>query len=149
MKEKIKIEKIYDTDGCIDGYKLGNWYLMKVYYWGYSNDYYWVINNGDWIESGYENKYVHGKTIIPQNCKNGKELLKKLYLEKTKLETMEVYMSQNHSYKDADRITIDYNDEDECFYGWMFKNNEHIGEYTCEDYDEIVSFFSHLHVLWW
>ena len=39
---QIEFEVIRDSEGIIDGYRLGKYYLMKHYYW--MNSYEWIIN---------------------------------------------------------------------------------------------------------
>lgn len=38
----IEFEVLRDDDGIVDGYRLGDYYLMKHYIW--MNDYEWIIN---------------------------------------------------------------------------------------------------------
>lgn len=75
----MKFEKIYDWDGEVRGYKLGDFYLMKHYHWG--NNYSWIINKtGDTFYFGYEwDKAVRsGEVEMVLTCKQGKERLKEL-----------------------------------------------------------------------
>ena len=74
--KNIKFEVIRDYDGNVDGYKLGEWYLMKHYYW--NNDYEWIINKtGKQHYTGYEfDKAQDNKEIeIVLSCKAGKQRL--------------------------------------------------------------------------
>lgn len=78
-----KFETLRDEDG-VYGYKLGNWYLMKIYSWG--NSYTWYIFDKPTIHlydyekskmgpvgDGHEQGYVH-------NLKEGKQILIDRYL---------------------------------------------------------------------
>lgn len=77
----IKFEVIRDCDGVVDGYKLGDWYLMKHYYW--DNNYSWIINKtGKSVYSYYEwdMEYRNGNVEVVNSCKQGKEILKNRYV---------------------------------------------------------------------
>lgn len=68
--DKLKLKKIYDWDNEVAGYKLGDYYLMKHYYWG--NEYQWIINKTG--ESYYHN-YEKGDYITVRSFKDGKAKL--------------------------------------------------------------------------
>lgn len=77
-----KFEIIRDCDGVVDGYKLGEWYLMKYYYW--NNSYSWIINKtGKTVYSYYEwDKAYKNKEVEPvDSCKVGKQILIERYKE--------------------------------------------------------------------
>lgn len=79
---KIKFEVIRDLDGDVNGYKLGEWYLIKRYYWG--NNYEWIINQtGEthYFDCEFSRAYSEGKIEIVSSCKRGKEILIKRFLE--------------------------------------------------------------------
>lgn len=77
---KIKFEIIRDWDGEIKGYKLGNNFLFKHYYYG--NNYCWYISlKGDkqyCSQTEFSRAYTNGDIIAVSSCKRGKELLVKL-----------------------------------------------------------------------
>ena len=69
----MKIEKIRDYDGEIMGYKLGSFYLMKIYTWG--NSYSWCINS--------DGRFYYYQCEQPEygwysSCKEGKAKLHEL-----------------------------------------------------------------------
>ena len=73
---KVKFEVIRDFDGNVDGYKLGNWYLMKHYFW--DNEFSWILNkDGRCVYSSYEysKKYDAGEIIPVLSCREGKQRL--------------------------------------------------------------------------
>lgn len=79
---KIKFEIIRDSNNDVNGYKLGEWYLVKHYYWG--NSYEWIINNtGETHYFNYEfsRAYSEGKIEIVSSCKKGKEVLIERFLK--------------------------------------------------------------------
>lgn len=73
-----KFEIIRDDDG-VSGYKLGNWYLMKLYYW--ANNYTWyVLNTPEIYLSDYEKRQMHhvsgdNDQGYVSNLKEGKQIL--------------------------------------------------------------------------
>lgn len=72
----MKIEKLYDYDGQIDGYKLGDYYLMKLYTWG--NHYEWIINKtgeNHYYTCEFDKKLDNGEVILCDNFKQGKQKL--------------------------------------------------------------------------
>lgn len=77
----IKFEIIRDCDGVVDGYKLGDWYLMKHYYW--NNSYSWIINKTGkcmYTYCEWEKAYKNGEVEVVNSCKQGKEILKNRYV---------------------------------------------------------------------
>lgn len=78
MNKKVKIERLYDVDGEISGYKLGEWFLMKDYYYG--NYYSWYIAKTDKGFSHYEtyDAIKSGAMIIVSSYKAGIAKLKEL-----------------------------------------------------------------------
>lgn len=73
---KIKFEVIRDFDGNVDGYKLGDWYLMKHYYW--DNEYSWIINQtgrGFYGHYEFHKALESGEISIVGSCKEGKQRL--------------------------------------------------------------------------
>ena len=73
-----KFLKLYDEDGEVRGYKLGDHYLMKVYGWsGYS----WVINKDGrrhYSSVDYSNALANHEIESVSSCKAGKARLKEL-----------------------------------------------------------------------
>ena len=73
-----KFLKLYDEDGEVRGYKLGDHYLMKVYGWsGYS----WVINKDGrrhYSSVDYSNALANHEVESVSSCKAGKARLKEL-----------------------------------------------------------------------
>ena len=73
---RTKFEVIRDVDGNVDGYKLGNWYLMKHYYW--ANDYEWIINK-DGRQHYFTNEFHqlidNGEIELANSCAEGKQRL--------------------------------------------------------------------------
>ena len=73
-----KFETLRDDDG-VYGYKLGNWYLMKIYYWG--NNYTWyVLSTPEIYLSTYEKSQMHhvsgdNDQGYVSNLKEGKQIL--------------------------------------------------------------------------
>jgi len=76
--KQIKLETLRDFDGEVRGYKLGNYYLMKHYYYG--NQYSWLVCKEDRNTWGYSlyDLINKGEVISVYSCKKGKELLVKL-----------------------------------------------------------------------
>ena len=76
--KKLKIERLYDVDGEIYGYKLGEWFLMKDYYRG--NFYTWYIAKTDKRFSIFETcgAIKSGEMIIVSSYKVGIAKLKEL-----------------------------------------------------------------------
>lgn len=77
--QKINFIKIYDCDGDVRAYKLGEWYLVKKYTWG--NEYCWIINKTGrsyTFNSEYFEAYDKGEIEPVLNCKQGKARLKEL-----------------------------------------------------------------------
>lgn len=52
------------------------------------------------------------------------------------------------NYKDCDKINLFFNDIDARYWGWIYKNNKIIGDYTCTDSIELEKTFSHLVFNW-
>lgn len=74
-----RVIKLYDEDGIIAGYKLGDYYLMKHYTFG--NNYVWIINRtGDnfYLNCEICDLIENGKIILCENFKDGKQKLLKL-----------------------------------------------------------------------
>lgn len=75
----IKFEAIRDSEGKIDGYKLGEYYLMKHYYWG--NEYEWIINTTGksfYFQTEFFNELHSGGIELVHSCKQGKQRLVEL-----------------------------------------------------------------------
>lgn len=77
IREKLpKFEKIYDYDGELRGYKLDDWYLMKIYTW--NNVYSWVINKDGrrhYSQVDFSNALATGEIDTVASCKEGKQRL--------------------------------------------------------------------------
>lgn len=75
MKNKLK--KI--NSSYIEGYELGDYYLIKSYDWG--NKYNWILSKECNYYGGIEadRELNKGNIKYVGSCKNGKELLVKLY----------------------------------------------------------------------
>lgn len=78
---KVKFEVIRnECDGVVDGYKLGEWYLWKRYYW--NNSYSWIVTkrqSGTVISNYIICDLIEAGEVIPvRSCKDGKELLVKM-----------------------------------------------------------------------
>lgn len=75
---KVKFEVLRDEDG-VRGYRLGDWYLMKV--WGWYNSYSWVLNKtGDahYFYCEFSDLLETGEIELVGSCKEGKaKLIKK------------------------------------------------------------------------
>lgn len=73
----MKVEKIKSS--YIEGYTLGNYYLLKNYTFG--NKYSWILSKECTYYGSYESdrEYEQGNIKYVGTCSNGKELLKKLY----------------------------------------------------------------------
>ena len=74
--KKVKFEIIRDTDGIVDGYRLGNHYLMKHYYW--MNDYEWIINTTGrnfYFQRDFDKAVASGEIEFVLTCKQGKQRL--------------------------------------------------------------------------
>lgn len=75
----VKFLKLYDEDGEVRGYKLGDYYLMKIYGWsGYS----WVINkDGRYHYSSvdYSNALANHEVESVDSCRAGKARLRYYY----------------------------------------------------------------------
>lgn len=74
--KNIKFEVIRDYDGNVDGYRLGNYYLMKHYHW--DNTYNWIINKDGamhYFECEFWKLVDLGEVEIVLNCKEGKKRL--------------------------------------------------------------------------
>lgn len=74
--KNIKFEIIRDYDKNVEGYKLGNYYLMKHYYW--NNDYEWIINKDgtQHYPAGVFDKMLDsGEIELALSCKEGKQRL--------------------------------------------------------------------------
>lgn len=78
--KQVKMEVIRDWDGDVKGYKLGDNYLFKHYYYG--NNYCWYISlKGDkyyYSETEFSRAYLNEEIIPVYSCKKGKELLVQL-----------------------------------------------------------------------
>lgn len=84
-KKAIKFEKVKDGWGETRGYRLGEYYLMKVY--GWNNSYSWIINKtGDYHYSNYEFSMLlaDGEVQLVKSCREGKTKLRNLYDASTK-----------------------------------------------------------------
>lgn len=71
---KAKFEVLRDSEGIIEGYRLGNHYLMKHYTW--NNNYSWIINTtGDNYYFGNEfwRLVDAGEIELALSCKQGKQ----------------------------------------------------------------------------
>lgn len=74
-----KLIKVYDCDGYLNGYKMGEYYLMKHYTWG--NKFDWIINKtGDthYYEGEFWDKVDLKEVILCENFKDGKMKLMEL-----------------------------------------------------------------------
>ena len=72
-------EIIRDDDGTVDGYRLGNHYLMKHYYW--NNDYEWIINTTGrqaYFQTELSKGLDNGEIELAFSCKQGKQRLMEL-----------------------------------------------------------------------
>lgn len=82
MADNMKLEKLYDNDGEVKGYKLGDYYLMKHYCSITNNSLYtWIINKDGsnfYFNSEFDEAYNNGDIIIVENCKLGKQKLREL-----------------------------------------------------------------------
>lgn len=78
---KTKLETLRDFDGEIRGYKLGQYYLMKRYY--YNNTFSWLVCKEDRNTWGFNlGDLINKGEVIPAlTFKRGKALLIKLYNE--------------------------------------------------------------------
>ena len=76
-EEKPKFTKIRDDeDGEVRGYRLGDWYLMKIYTW--DNTYSWVINKTGrrvYQDCEFWKLVDEGEVETVGSCKEGKERL--------------------------------------------------------------------------
>ena len=80
--KNVKFEIIREFDGTVAGYKLGNHYLMKHYYW--DNSYSWIINttgNQYYTSYDFHKAYDNKEIEIVLNCKEGKQRLIALNME--------------------------------------------------------------------
>ena len=68
----MKLEKIRDWDGEVAGYKLGDYELVKYYYYG--NQYGWKIQRAYTVGVVKEKEFV--EHVL--SCKKGKERLVEL-----------------------------------------------------------------------
>lgn len=78
----IKFEVIRDFEGQVEGYKLGNWYLMKYYTW--MNDYCWIINKDGrnyYFWSEFNKAMDNGEVQYVSSCKKGKQILIDRFME--------------------------------------------------------------------
>ena len=72
----IKFEVIRNDENQIEGYKLGQYYLMKHYEWG--NNYGWIINKtgqSSYFETDFWGDVESGEIVIVSSCKEGKMML--------------------------------------------------------------------------
>lgn len=75
----MKYEKIYDCDGFVDGYKYGEYYIMKCYTCG--SHYEWGINKDGTTHYAiceFDKEVENGNVILCESLKHAKETLKKL-----------------------------------------------------------------------
>lgn len=85
MNKNVRMEKLYDICGeekDVRGYKLGNYYLMKIY--GWANYYDWAITTKDFntvFVSEEEQLIKNGTLRFVDNFKQGKKELIRLYEE--------------------------------------------------------------------
>lgn len=74
----MKFERIYD-DNEIKGYKYGNYYIMKCYFW--ANNYDWIINQtGDnhYCNVEFWEEIEKGNVVLCDSLKDAKEKVKQL-----------------------------------------------------------------------
>lgn len=77
-----KFKKIYDSDNEVIGYKLGKYYLMKI--WGWGNRYDWAISDEPvctYFLVEVDKRLEQGKMYFVNSCKKGKEELLRLAKE--------------------------------------------------------------------
>lgn len=76
----VKFEKIYDEyDGLVDGYKCGEFYIMKYYTWG--NNYNWIINKDGrnyYFNFEFDEEVRSGNVILCESLKDAKQKVKEM-----------------------------------------------------------------------
>ena len=83
----MKIERL--NSSYVEGYNLGNYYLLKHYSWG--NKYSWILSKKctTYMNCEFNKAFDNGEIKFVGSCKHGKELLMKLFNNEITFENIE------------------------------------------------------------